>query len=81
MEEEEWTEVENYSYLWKEKKEDYVLIKPTVGDEILEYAIIDKKHQMMLMMEDNELAKKLVEKMLENGKKIYEDINEAYKDV
>ena len=81
MEENEWMEVEDYSYLWKEEKEDYVLIKPTVGDEILEYAIINKKHHTMLVVEDNELAKKLIEKMLENGNKIYEDINQAYKDV
>ncbi len=81
MEENEWMEVEEYSYLWKEEKEDYVLVKPILGDEILEYSIIDKKHQMMLVVEDDELAKKLIEKMLENGNKIYEDINQAYKDV
>ena len=52
-----------------------------MGDEILEYAIINKKHHTMLVVEDNELAKKLIEKMLENGNKIYEDINQAYKDV
>ena len=81
MEENEWMEVEEYSYLWKEEKEDYVLVKPILGDEILEYSIIDKKHQMMLVVEDDELEKKLIEKMLENGNKIYEDINQAYKDV
>ena len=42
---------------------------------------IDKKQQMMEVVEDDELAKKLIEKMLENGNKIYEDINQAYKDV
>ncbi len=76
MEENEWMEVEDYSYLWKEEKEDYVLVKSSLG-----YSIIDKKHQMMLVVEDDELAKKLIEKMLENGNKIYEDINQAYKDV
>ena len=76
MEENEWMEVEDYSYLWKEEKEDYVLVKSSLG-----YSIIDKKHQMMLVVEDDELAKKLIEKMLENENKIYEDINQAYKDV
>ena len=76
MEENEWMEVEDYSYLWKEEKEDYVLVKSSLG-----YSIIDKKHQMMLVVEDDELEKKLIEKMLENGNKIYEDINQAYKDV
>ena len=44
MEENEWMEVEDYSYLWKEEKEDYVLVKSSLG-----YSIIDKKHQMMLV--------------------------------
>ena len=76
MEENEWMEVEEYSYLWKEEKVNHVLVKSSLG-----YSIIDKKHHTMLVVEDDELEKKLIEKMLENGNKIYEDINQAYKDV
>lgn len=68
--------VENYSYIWDEKKPDFVLVKTDFG-----YGIINKKEQTMLLMSDEELEQKIVNKMLENGNKIYDDIKQAYNDV
>lgn len=68
--------IENYSYLWNEMKMDFVLVKSNLG-----YSIVNKKEQSMLLISDEELEKKIIYKMLENGNMIYDDINQAYKDV
>ena len=68
--------VENYSYLWNEKKEEFVLVKTDLG-----YAIINKKDHSMLLIEDSDLDQKLVRKMMENGNKVYDDIMQAFNDV
>lgn len=68
--------IENYSYIWEEKKKDFVLVETDFG-----YGIINKKEQTMLLMSDEELEQKIVNKMLENGNKIYDDIKQAYNDV
>lgn len=69
-------DVDNYSYLWKEEKEDYVLVRTRFG-----YSIVNKRKRNMLLVCDDELNEKLVEKMLKNGSTIYEDINQAFMDV
>ena len=69
-------DIENYSYIWGEKKTDFVLVKTDLG-----YGIINKKEQTMLLMSDEEMEQKIVNKMLENGNKIYDDIKKAYNDV
>lgn len=68
--------IENYSYLWNEKKTDFVLVKTDFG-----YGIVDKKEQSMLLISDEELEQKIISKMLENGNKVYDNINQAYSDV
>lgn len=69
-------DVEEYSYLWKEEKNDYVLFNTELG-----YAIINKKERNMLLVCDDELHEELVKKMLENGNAIYEDINKVFMDM
>ncbi len=68
--------IENYSYLWNEKKKDFVLVKTDLG-----YGIVDKREHSVLLMEDEELEQRIISKMLKNGNKVYEDINQAYADV
>lgn len=68
--------IENYSYIWEEKKTDFVLVETDFG-----YGIINKKEQTMLLMSDEELEQKIVNKMLENGNEIYDDIKQAYNDI
>ena len=68
--------MDNYSYLWNEKKMNFVLVKSDLG-----YGIVDKKEQAMLLICDDELEQEIVAKMLENGNKIYNSINEAYSDI
>lgn len=68
--------IENYSYLWNEKREDSVLVKTDLG-----YGIVDKKEHSVLLMEDEELEQRIIRKMLKNGNKVYDDINQAYADV
>ena len=68
--------IENYLYLWNEKKMDFVLVKSDLG-----YSIVNKKEQTMLLVSDEELEQKLISKMLENGNAVYDNINQAYNDV
>ncbi len=67
--------IENYSYVWNEKKNDYVLVKTEFG-----YAIVDKMEKSMLLISDENLEKIVINKMLECGNKIYDNINQAYSD-
>lgn len=68
--------IENYSYLWNEKKKEYVLVKSDLG-----YGIINKKEKSMLLICDEELEQEIITKMLESGNKVYDDINQAYSDI
>ncbi len=67
--------IQNYSFLWDEKKENFVLVKTGLG-----YGIVDKKEHSMMLISDEELEQRIIEKMLENGSKVYDDINQAYMD-
>ncbi len=68
--------IENFSYLWNERREDFVLVKTD-----LDYCIVDKRKQSVLLVEDEELDQRLISEMLKNGNKVYDDINQAYADV
>lgn len=68
--------ISEFSYLWTTKKDEYVLVNTEYG-----YGIINKKTQMYLSISDDELEKAIIQKMLDEGNKTYEDINEAYADV
>lgn len=69
-------DIEKYSYLWNEKKSDYALVKSDFG-----YGIVDKKEKSMLLICDEELAQKIIIKMLESGNKVYDDIIQAFSDI
>lgn len=67
--------IDNFSYLWDENKADFVLVTTDFG-----YAIVNKKEQNMLLISDEELEKEVIEKMLQSGNKVYNDIIQAYSD-
>ena len=68
--------MKEHEYLWTTEKENWVLVNTEYG-----YGIINKREQTMLMVSDSELKKSLVEKMLEEGCKIYDNLDDAYNDV
>lgn len=68
--------IDEYTYLWTTKKDEYVLVNTEYG-----YGIINKKEQTVLSISDEELEEQLINKMLEEGNKVYENILDAYADV
>lgn len=68
--------IDEFSYIWEEEKEDYVLVDTEYG-----YAVINKRTQMALLISDDALEEAIVAKMLSEGCKVYSDINDAYADV
>ncbi len=68
--------IDEYAYLWTTKKDEYVLVNTEYG-----YGIVNKKKQTVLSISDEELDKQLINKMLEEGNKLYENILDAYADV
>lgn len=69
-------DISEFDYLWTTEKEDWVLINTEYG-----YSIINKRRQMLLHVDSNELEEALVQKMLSEGNKTYESILDAYDDV
>jgi hypothetical protein len=67
--------INEYTYLWT-KKDEFVLVNTEYG-----YGIVNKKEQTVLSISDEELEKQLINKMLEEGNKVYENILDAYADV
>ena len=67
--------INEYEYLWTTEKADWVLVDSSYG-----YGIINKKTQMYLSVSDDALEKALIEKMLAEGCKTYDNINDAYAD-
>ncbi len=68
--------IDEYAYLWTTKKDEYVLVNTEYG-----YGIVNKQKQTVLSISDEELDKQLINKMLEEGNKLYENILDAYADV
>lgn len=68
--------IDEYSYIWTTEKEEWVLVNTEFG-----YAIINKKTQMMLHIDSDELEEAIIQKMHEAGNKTYESILDAYADV
>ena len=62
-----------YSYIWESDKDRYVLLK-----DDLEYDIfsINEKKLMFFLIEDDTLVDLIINKMLENGNKVYNSIKE-----
>ena len=69
-------DISEFSYVWTTQKRDFVLVKSEYG-----YAIVNKREQTMLCISDDETDEAVVEKMLEEGCSVYEDILDAYSDV
>ena len=69
-------DIERYSYLWISEKDDWVIVDSEHGR-----GIINKKDKMMLLVEDDALAKALADRMIREGCSIYKSINDAYADV
>lgn len=69
-------DISEFSYIWTTQKDEYVLVNSEYG-----YGIVNKKSQLYLSISNDELEKSIIQKMIDEGNKIYEDINEAYADV
>lgn len=69
-------DISDYEYLWNEDKEEYVLLRVEDG-----YIIIDRVHQMVLMIEDDDMFDKVIAKMIEEGSLIFDTLEQAYDSV
>lgn len=67
--------MEEHAYLWTTEKNDWVLVNSEYG-----YGIINKKEQSILMVSNHELETALINKMIEEGCKIYDCLDDAYND-
>ena len=54
--------IEEYSYLWTTKKDEFVLVNTEYG-----FGIVNKKEQMVLSISDPDLEKAVIQKMLDEG--------------
>ena len=70
--------VNEYSYIWEEDKEKYVLVSDEYGDDIFE---IGGTELMFLLIEDDASAELIVENMIKNGNKVYKSIIELKEDL
>lgn len=68
--------MEEHKYLWTTEKDDWVLVNTPYG-----YGIVNKKRQSMLMVSNPELKENLINKMMAEGCKIYERLDDAYSDI
>ncbi len=68
--------INEYIYLWTTKKDEFVLVNTEYG-----YGIVNKKEQKALYISDEQLEEQLINKMIEEGNKVYENILDAYADV
>lgn len=68
--------IEEYSYLWTTRKEEFVLVNTEYG-----YGIVNKKEQTVLTISDEALEEAIIQNMLVEGCKVYDNILDAYADV
>lgn len=66
-------DISDYEYLWNEDKEDYVLLR--VEED---YLIIDRVHQMVLLIEDDDMSDRVIAKMIEEESLIFDTLEQAY---
>lgn len=69
-------DISDYKDLWNEGKEEYVLLR--VEDD---YMIIDRVHQMVLLIEDDDMSDKVIAKMIDEGSLIFDTLEQAYDSV
>jgi len=68
--------IDEFNYLWTEKKDEYVLVNTEFG-----YGIVNKKEKSVLCISDEDLENEIINKMLLEGNKKYDNILDAYADV
>ena len=73
---EHFEDISEFDYVWTTRKDDYVLVRDECG-----YAIVNRREQALLLIEDDKVDAAVVGRMLEAGCRIYEDILDAYSDV
>lgn len=69
-------DISDYEYLWNEDKEDYVLLR--VEED---YLIIDRVHQMVLLIEDDDMSDRVIAKIIEEESLIFDTLEQAYDSV
>ncbi len=68
--------LDRYSYLWKEKKDEYVVVSTKSG-----YGIANKVKKSVVIINDPKLATALAQEMIKHGSKIYSSVIAAFADV
>lgn len=68
--------IDEFIYLWTDKKNEYVLVDTEFG-----YGIVNKVEKNVLCISDEEVEEAVINKMLQEGCKIYDNILDAYNDV
>lgn len=68
-------DIGEFEYVWTTRKGDFVLVKDDYG-----YAIVDRREQMVLHIEDEDVDAAVVGRMLGAGCQVYGDILDAYSD-
>jgi Ni,Fe-hydrogenase III component G len=66
-----------YAKYWQNTHQ-YVLIRNQSAKQEDSYSIIDVKYHFFFLMEDADIKKLIVEKMLQNNAKIYQSVEEAF---
>ena len=62
-----------HSYIWESDRDRYVLVKDELEYDII---FINEKELMFFLIEDDTLVDLIISKMLENGNKVYNSIEE-----
>ena len=68
--------INEFNYLWTTQKDEFVLVNTEYG-----YGIVNKKTHAALSISDEQLEENVIQRMLKEGNKIYDNILEAYADV
>lgn len=71
-------ELNEFSYMWESEKDKYVLLNDELGNSIL---YINGKEIMFVLIEDDVLDDLIINKMIENGNKVYNNIVELQETV
>ena len=64
---------DDFNYVWGEDKHDWVLVNTQRG-----YSIVNKKTQMVLLISISDLEEAVIQRMLNEGNLIFDDIVDAY---
>ncbi len=65
--------LDEFNYVWGEDKHDWVLVNTQRG-----YSIVNKKTQMVLLISNSDLEEAVIQRMLNEGNLIFDDIVDAY---